>query len=142
MLTADDARRTMRDAIKDAAYPVMAGEPLKVWMARVARDVGIALGRLYDIYTGEAVPRWHEGQTIINRAQERREQIARFHDYQRRNRIAALETANERIKRDGTAQVERRAHFGGPPSLDCGEASAEQRSLFELVEASTDLDRE
>lgn len=76
-VTAEEAHSIMRAAITDRACPVSAGQPQKVWLRHVARAVGMNFNRLYDIYAGETVPRWHEGETILNKAEERRRLIAR-----------------------------------------------------------------
>lgn len=97
-VTADDARKVMREAIADCAFPVTAGEPLKVWLDRVARRVGLTFNRLYDIYAGETIPRWHEGATIISRAQEQRRLKARWHDMAATNEMARLEAEQNRLE--------------------------------------------
>lgn len=100
-VTADDARKVMREAIADCAFPVSAGEPLKIWLNRVARGVGLTFNRLYDIYVGETIPRWHEGATILSRAEEKRRLKARWNDMAATNELARLETEQNRLEQHG-----------------------------------------
>jgi hypothetical protein len=99
-VTAEEARSIMREAITDCAWPVSPGQPQKVWLRRVARAVNISFNRLHDIYAGETIPRWHEGATILKRAEERRRLIARWKDLQAAMEIGELEVEQSRIERN------------------------------------------
>jgi hypothetical protein len=98
-VTVNDARQIMRSAISDCAWPADPGQPRKVWLGSVARAVGISFNRLYDIYIGETVPRWHEGATILAKAEEKRRQIARWRDGKAACEIEAIDAEISRMDR-------------------------------------------
>jgi len=119
----------MREAIQDAAFPVGAGEPLKVWLHRVARSVGLTFNRLYDIYCGETIPRWHEGEAIRRKAEQarqRKEILAKWGDITARQELAELRTRLERLEGNATDKSDRRAVVegaidgDGQPPLELG----------------------
>jgi hypothetical protein len=116
-ITADDARRTMRGFIRDCAQPITAGERDKVWLSRVADLVGITFNRLYDIYNGEAVPRWHEGETLRLRAEERRRMQDTWGDIKARAELAEVIARLERLEGNVSTRIERRAVAS--ESTDC-----------------------
>jgi len=122
--TADDTRKIMREAVRDCALPAVPGETLKAAMYRAAKRVGIAAGRLYDIYNGEALPRWHEGETIRQRAEERRAIVERWGDLNRRRELAELRARLERLERDETTSIEGGA-MADEPTLGLGRTSSE-----------------
>lgn len=132
-ITADDARKIMRSAIQDAAFPVGAGEPMKAWMARVARAVGLTAARLYDIYIGETIPRWHEGARILAEAAERRRIKDLWHDIAARAEISALEVQYERLASNGAHFIDRRA-------VASGQAASPDQARFGFCEEAPDLD--
>lgn len=99
-VTVDEARQTMRKAILDSAWPLSANEKQKVWFPELARKLGITEGRLYDIFSGEIIPKWHEGETILNRARERKKMKARWEDLQAGMQIDALSAEQARIEHD------------------------------------------
>ncbi len=107
----------LTEAIQDAAFPVGAGEPLKVWLHRVARSVGLTFNRLYDIYCGETIPRWHEGEAIRRKAEEKKKILAKWGDISATKQIAELQVRLERLEGNVAAQTERRAVAEGP--VDC-----------------------
>ena len=117
-ITADDTRRIMREAIQDAAFPVGAGEPLKVWLHRVARSVGLTFNRLYDIYCGETIPRWHEGEAIRRKAEEKKKILAKWGEITARQELAELRTRLERLEGNATDQNERRTMVKGAIDSD------------------------
>lgn len=98
LVTADDAKLEMRRAILDCAWPASADSRQKIWMPELARKLGLPVGRLYNIFAGETVPKWHEGETILNRARERRKMQARWIDLQAGIQIDALNAEQARIE--------------------------------------------
>lgn len=137
-VTVEEAHLKMREAIDECAFPLIPGEKMKTWMPRVARDVKIALNRLYDIYAGETVPRWHEGETIRRQAQIQRE---RWADMKRRQSLAELKSDIRRTGDHG-ALLARRATDYRNSDLAREEAERQGRFVFWLGREGSELDRE
>lgn len=135
-VTTEQAHRIMREAINDCAFPVRPGEKMKTWLVRVARSVGLTSNRLYDIYCGETVPRWHEGEAIRLRAAE---QKARWGDMARRQSIAELNSDIKRT-RDHGDQVEARQMAGRVLGVAREKAEPQGRFVFWLGGQDADLD--